>query len=121
MKKSFEEEVENCDLCLFEVSSKGLLEKHLKEKHQSGKKKCCPYCDFKSSEGWPDLKYHIDYHHPKNGDKKHFCDTCNEGFIYKESVKIHKNSKHQKHICFQPTWVVFANFPSQKAISALTQ
>ena len=98
-EKSFEEEVENCDLCLFEVSSKGLLEKHLKEKHQSGKKKCCPYCDFKSSGGWPDLKYHIDYHHPKNGDKKHFCDTCNEGFIYKESVKLHKNSKHQKHVC----------------------
>ena len=99
LEKSYEEEVGHCDLCLLEVSSKGLLEKHLKEKHQFGKKKCCPYCDHKSAGGWPDLKYHIDYHHPKNGDKKYFCDTCNEGFIYKESVKLHKNSKHQKHVC----------------------
>ena len=58
-EKINEETVESCDLCLFEVSSKGLLEKHLKEKHQSGEKKCCPYCDFKKSGSWTDLKYHI--------------------------------------------------------------
>ena len=92
-------EVKNCDLCLIAVSSRGLLKKHLKEKHCSGDKKCCPYCDYKSLQSWQSLKYHIDYRHSDMGEKKYLCDTCSEGFIYEDSVIIHKNTKHLKHVC----------------------
>ena len=92
-------EVKNCFLCLIAVSSKGLLKKHLKEKHCSGDKKCCPFCDYKSLQSWQSLKYHIDYRHSDMGEKKYFCDTCSEGFIYEDSVKIHKDTKHLKHVC----------------------
>jgi len=92
-------EVKNCELCLIAVSSKGLLRKHLKEKHYSGDKKCCPYCDYKSLQSWQSLKYHIDYRHSDMREKKYFCDTCSEGFIYEDSVIIHKNTKHLKHVC----------------------
>ena len=93
-------EVKNCFLCLIAVSSKGLLREHLKEKHYSGDKKCCPYCDYKSLQSWQSLKYHIDYHHSDMREKKYFCDTCNQGFIFEDSVIIHKDTKHVKHVCY---------------------
>ena len=98
IERKSKKEVKNCELCFIPVSSKGLLRKRMKEKHMSDFKKCCPYCDYKSLQSWQSLKY-IDYRHSDMLEKKYFCDTCSEGFIYEDSVMIRKETKHLKHVC----------------------
>ena len=87
-----------CDYCFLQCSSEGILRKHRKEAHQKGYQVRCLYCDYKGPS-WNKAMYHIDFRHPSKGEKKHFCEICNEGFIYKESQIIHKNIKHKTNVC----------------------
>jgi len=87
-----------CELCHQECSTLDLLKEHRMEKHQSGKFKLCLYCDYKS-EGWVQLKCHIDATHSEHGGKTHLCDLCGKGFIFEASCRIHKRDRHQKNVC----------------------
>ena len=59
----------SCDLCGLKDLTERLLKDHMNEKHRLGpkQKKFCPYCDFKTNQSWQQLKYHVDFHHPKIG------------------------------------------------------
>ena len=92
-KSSNAEKAETCEICSIEFTSKLHYKKHNLEKHQSGKQKCCSYCDYKHTS-WANLKYHIDCKHPEHGEPKHFCEQCSKGFIYESSCKLHISIKH---------------------------
>ena len=79
-KKDSSIKVENptCEICSIEFSNKQTYKKHNLEKHQSGKQKCCSYCDYKHTS-WANLKYHIDCKHPEHGEQKYFCEQCSKG------------------------------------------
>ena len=85
----------DCHICFVKCSSEGMVKKHIREEHQVGYLKKCLYCDY-NSNGWQVVKYHIDFRHSEKGEKKHFCDICGEGYIYEDSVEIHKKTKHQQ-------------------------
>ena len=86
MKKSTPKKIAlektTCEICDFECGDIEKLNEHQVEKHQDGKHKRCSYCDFKSM-GWLKLKCHIDGKHPEHGKKKHSCNLCGKGFIFK--------------------------------------
>ena len=86
-----------CEICDFECGDIEKLNDHQVEKHQDGKHKRCSYCDFKSM-GWLKLKCHIDGKHPEHGKKKHSCNLCGKGFIFKESCQTHKQTNHYEEI-----------------------
>ena len=85
--------LKTCEICSIEFSNKQTYKKHNLEKHQSGKQKCCSYCDYKHTS-WANLKYHIDCKHPEHGEQKYFCEQCSKGFIYESSCKLHVSIKH---------------------------
>jgi hypothetical protein len=63
-------------------------------------KRCCPHCDHKV-KNLSNLKIHIDSKHPEHDEKNHFCDKCEIGFIFLESLSEHKRKKHSKYVCEQ--------------------
>ena len=90
-----------CEICFQESSTKDLLKTHYNKIHKRGNFKICSYCDDYKTEkkGWYRLKEHIDKKHPDSGEKKHFCDQCNQGFIFFHSLNRHK-ATHNKHVCY---------------------
>ena len=87
----FDNEVEiKCDICVLEFSSLEVLDMHNCEQHEdaSGMKQC-HYCNSKVKT-FNALKIHIDNKHPEHGEKKHFCNKCDESFIFQSSLKSHK-------------------------------
>ena len=68
------------------------------EKYRLGLKdrpKICPQpnCDYTARE-LKLLNYHLDTKHPDSGQKSHFCDLCEKGFIHNTSLRIHKRKEH---------------------------
>ena len=76
-----------CDICFKEFKSKYPdLNNHMTKAHTKDDYKLCMYnCEFKT-EDWKELKIHIDEMHSDHGKKQHFCQVCQKGFIFEDSL-----------------------------------
>ena len=54
-----------------------------------------PNCDYTTRE-LKLLNYHLDTKHPDSGQKSHFCDLCEKGFIHNTSLQMHKRKDHKE-------------------------
>ena len=101
-KKKERRKIFKCEICFIECSSVDVLKYHYSEMHMSGKSKTCSKCDFEyEGKGWYRLQEHVDRKHPDSSEKKHFCDQCNQSFIYHVTLNRHKLSHSEKirHVC----------------------
>ena len=85
-----------CDICVLEFPSLEVLDVHNCEKHEdeSGSN-WCHHCNIQVKT-FNALKSHIESKHPEHGEKKYFCNRCDESFIFQSSLKSHKAQHKQK-------------------------
>ena len=54
--------------------------------HDESRKKQCPYCEYRHQYKFL-LEVHIDKKHPETGEKTHYCNICEKGYIFPYSAK----------------------------------
>ena len=85
-----------CDICEQTFLSLEVLDIHNAENHEDASGAIwCHHCNI-TKKSFNALKAHIDSKHPEHGEKKHFCEVCKKGFIFVDSLKMHKQSNHLK-------------------------
>ena len=77
-----------------DFESRQELKLHNFEEHKNNKEHLCPYCDFDAKSKINKLKRHIELSHPEHGEKKFFCDDCDDTFFFEISYKTHRIQKH---------------------------
>ena len=70
--------------------------------HDESRKKQCPYCEYRHQYKFL-LEVHIDKKHPETGEKAHYCNICEKGFIFPYSAKYcmmkHKENNVSYLLC----------------------
>ena len=87
----------SCEICVLEFSNLEILKLHNIKTHEDAKGlKQCHLCDRKV-EKFNALKAHIEKEHTDHGEKKHCCEICDESFIFRSSLNIHR-VKHKDEL-----------------------
>ncbi|KAF4117377.1 zinc finger protein 600 [Onychostoma macrolepis] len=86
-----------CILCQTLVSSRSMLEVHLKC-HSGEQGFRCPRCGWES-EDWDDMEQHWRGHGKRKGSKRHKCSICPRTFRRADSRDAHEERHNQRHPC----------------------
>lgn len=86
-----------CILCQIVVSSRSMLEVHLKC-HSGDQGFRCPRCGWES-EDWLDMEQHWRGHGKRKGSKRHKCSICPRTFRRVDSRDAHEERHNQRHHC----------------------
>ncbi|XP_016301021.1 zinc finger protein Xfin-like isoform X2 [Sinocyclocheilus anshuiensis] len=86
-----------CILCQIVVSSRSMIEVHLKC-HSGDQGFRCPRCGWES-EDWVDMEQHWRGHGKIKGSKRHKCSVCPRTFRRVDSRDAHEERHNQRHHC----------------------
>ncbi|XP_016401214.1 zinc finger protein 667-like [Sinocyclocheilus rhinocerous] len=86
-----------CILCQIVVSSRSMLEVHLKC-HSGDQGFRCPRCGWES-EDWVDMEQHWRGHGKRKSSKRHKCSICPRTFRRVDSRDAHEERHNQRHHC----------------------
>ncbi|XP_043112736.1 zinc finger protein 600 isoform X2 [Puntigrus tetrazona] len=96
-KPSEEDDGLACILCQIVVSSRSMLDVHLKC-HNGDQGFRCPRCGWES-EDWDDMEQHWRGHGKRKGSKRHKCSICPRTFRRVDSRDAHEERHNQWHQC----------------------
>lgn len=85
----------DCDICSFTSHRRDYIETHVKASHKT--EFDCPYC-YRKLSNYNIYMFHVREAHrcSENVQRKHVCEECGKGFRKEESLKLHKESKHNE-------------------------